>query len=145
MNPQSEQSLGYHSVLIVEDDRAVRESLKFSLVIEGFAVRVYADAEQLLAEPLLPKFDCLIVDQNMPGMNGLDLVSELRARNVDAPAILITSHPGRSVRDQAAAAGISIVEKPLLNSLIEHVRDTVSAAAEKQSNNATANLSRKKT
>jgi FixJ family two-component response regulator len=126
MNPQAEQRPAYHSILIVEDDRAVRESLKFSLVIEGFAVRVYADAEQLLAEPRLPKFDCLIVDQNMPGMNGLDLVSELRTRRIDAPAILITSHPNKSLRDRAAAAHIPIIEKPLLNSLLDHVRHIIS-------------------
>ena len=126
MNPQSEQGRDYHSILIVEDDRAVRESLKFSLVIEGFAVRAYADAEQVLAEPRFPKFDCLIVDQNMPGMNGLDLVSELRARHIETPAILITSHPNQSVRDRAASAGIPIIEKPLLNSLLDHVRRTVS-------------------
>jgi len=121
MNSQSEQGRGYHSILIVEDDRAVRESLKFSLVIEGFAVRAYADAEHLLAEPRLPRFD-----QNMPGMNGLDLVSALRARHIETPAILITSHPNQSVRDRAASAGIPIIEKPLLNSLLDHVRRTVS-------------------
>ena len=126
MNSQSGQGRGYHSILIVEDDRAVRESLKFSLVIEGFAVRAYADAEHLLAEPRLPEFDCLIVDQNMPGMNGLDLVSALRARHIETPAILITSHPNRTVRDRAASAGIPIIEKPLLNSLLDHVRRTVS-------------------
>ena len=128
MNPQSEQSPGYHSILIVEDDRAVRDSLKFSLVIEGFAVRVYPDAEQVLSEPRLPKFDCLIVDHNMPGMNGLDLVSALRARRIDTPAILITSHPNQWLRDRAAAAGIPIIEKPLLNSLLDHVRRTISQA-----------------
>ena len=128
MSPQSEQSPGYHSILVVEDDRAVRESLKFSLVIEGFAVRAYPDAEQVLSEPRLPKFDCLIVDQNMPGMNGLDLVSALRARRIDTPAILITSHPNQWLRDRAAAAGIPIIEKPLLNSLLDHVRRTISQA-----------------
>lgn len=134
MTPQSEQSAGYHSILIVEDDRAVRESLKFSLVIEGFAVRVYADAEQVLAESRLPKFDCLIIDQNMPGMNGLDLVSELRSRHVNTPAILITSHPSQSLRDRAEAAHIPIVEKPLLNSLLDQVRRTVSTAANDKTN-----------
>ena len=134
MTPQSEQSPGYHSILIVEDDRAVRESLKFSLVIEGFAVRVYADAEQVLAESRLPKFDCLIIDQNMPGMNGLDLVSELRSRHVNTPAILITSHPSQSLRDRAEAAHIPIVEKPLLNSLLDQVRRTVSTVANDKTN-----------
>jgi two-component system, LuxR family, response regulator FixJ len=97
-------------------------------VIEGFAVRAYADAEQVLAEPYLPKFDCLIIDQNMPGMNGLDLVSELRTRHVNTPVILITSHPSQSLRDRAEAAHIPIVEKPLLNSLLDYVRHTVSHA-----------------
>ena len=112
----------------------MRESLKFSLVIEGFAVRVYADAEQVLAESRLPKFDCLIIDQNMPGMNGLDLVSELRSRHVNTPAILITSHPSQSLRDRAEAAHIPIVEKPLLNSLLDQVRRTVSTVANDKTN-----------
>jgi CheY-like chemotaxis protein len=64
----------------------------------------------------------------MPGMNGLDLVSALRARHIDTPAILITSHPNQSLRDRAAAAGVPIVEKPLLNSLLDHVRRTISQA-----------------
>jgi FixJ family two-component response regulator len=126
MIPHSDKKPEYHSILIVEDDQAVRESLKFSLVIEGFAVRAYANAEHLLAEPRLPTFDCLIVDQNLPGMSGLDLVLTLRYRQIKTPAILITSHPNQSLHDRAAAAGIPIIEKPLLNSLLDHVRHTVS-------------------
>jgi two-component system, LuxR family, response regulator FixJ len=129
MNMQSVQSPGHLSILVVDDDRAVRESLKFSLVIEGFAVRTYADAEQILAEPRLPKFDCLIVDQNMPGMNGLDLVSELRTRHGETPAILITSYPDQFLRDRAATAHIPIIEKPLMNSLLDHLQRIVSHAA----------------
>jgi FixJ family two-component response regulator len=121
----------YHLIVIVEDDSAVRDSLKFSLVIEGFAVRTYEDAEQLLAEAHLPTFDCLIVDQNLPGMSGLDLVLTLRYRLIKTPAILITSHPNQSLRNRAAAAGIPIIEKPLLNSLLDHVRISISDAAKK--------------
>jgi two-component system, LuxR family, response regulator FixJ len=132
MNTQPERSLKYHLVIIVEDDRAVRDSLKFSLVVEGFAVRAYRDAEHLLAEECIPDFDCLIVDQNMPGMNGLDLISLLRARKVEAPAILITSHPNSSLRNRAAAAGIPIIEKPLLTSaLLDSVRQFVSQTRDK--------------
>ena len=128
MNTQIERGLEYHLVIIVEDDRAVRDSLRFSLIVEGFAVRAYPDAEHLLAEEHLPDFDCLIVDQNMPGMNGLDLVSLLRARKVVAPAILITSHPNSSLRNRATAAGIPIIEKPLLSStLLDSVRRCVSS------------------
>ena len=83
-------------VVVVDDDEAVRDSLRFSFVIEGFAVRAFSSGQQLLAETSLPAGDCFVVDQNMPGMSGLDLISTLRARNLTAPAILITSSSQRS-------------------------------------------------
>ena len=110
-------------ILIVDDDEAVRDSLRFSLAIEGFAVRAFANGRQLLAEMAVLDGDCLVVDQHMPDMTGLDLISALRARNVTAPAILITSRPDPGLRDRAAAAGVLIVEKPLLDfTLVDSVR-----------------------
>jgi FixJ family two-component response regulator len=110
-------------VVIVDDDEAVRDSLRFSFVIEGFAVRAFSSGQQLLAEMSPPVGDCFVVDQNMPGMSGLDLISTLRGRNLTAPAILITSHPNAAVRERAAAAGVSIVEKPFLDfTLMDSVR-----------------------
>ena len=107
----------------MDDDEAVCDSLRFSLVIEGYAVRVFSSAQQLLAETSIPAGDCFVVDQNMPGMSGLDLISNLRARNLVAPAILITSHPNSALRERAAAAGVPIVEKPLLDfTLLDSVR-----------------------
>jgi FixJ family two-component response regulator len=47
-------------------------------------------------------------------MNGLDLLTELRRRQVSAPAILITTHPSAAVRQRAAAAAMVLIEKPLL-------------------------------
>jgi FixJ family two-component response regulator len=65
----------------------------------------------------------------MPGMNGLDVVGELRQRHVSVPAILITSHPSAALSRRAATAGIPIVEKPLLgDTLIERIRHILSAA-----------------
>ena len=117
-------------VIVVEDDQAVRNSLTFSLEIEGFAVRSYADGRDLLDDGReVPGGGCLVVDQHMPGMTGLDLISKLRARAVAAPAILVTSHPTVTVRDRAAKAGVRIVEKPLLgNALIDVIRDLCSLA-----------------
>jgi len=62
---------GKHIMLVVDDDAAVRSSLKFILEVEGFYVRVYASAEELLKEESLPDPGCLVVDYHMPGMNGL--------------------------------------------------------------------------
>ena len=62
----------------------------------------------------------------LPGMNGLDVVAELRKEHIAAPVILITSHPTNILQRQAAQAGVPIVEKPLLgNALIDRVRDVI--------------------
>jgi FixJ family two-component response regulator len=77
----------------------------------------------LLNEASLPDPSCLVVDYYMPGMNGLELVAQLRARDVSIPAILITPAPSETLRARAAAAGVPIVEKPLLGSrLLESIR-----------------------
>ncbi len=103
-------------LLLVDDDRAVRTALKFALEIEGYAVDTYADAESLAARPDMPLGGCMVVDYQLPGMNGLDLVEILRRRAVSLPALLITTNPTRRVRRRAKEAGVDIVEKPLLSS-----------------------------
>jgi two-component system, LuxR family, response regulator FixJ len=102
-------------VLVIDDDPAVRNSLKFALEVEGFAVRVYETGVALLAESDMPASGCLVADYNLPGMNGLDLLERLHERNIRWPAILITTHPTALIRNRAAAAGVRLIEKPLLN------------------------------
>jgi FixJ family two-component response regulator len=111
-------------VVVIDDDLAVRNSLKFALEIEGFAVHCYATGPELLqANEDFSRCSCLVVDQKMPEMSGLDLIAHLRAQKVAAPALLITSHPSTALRDQASQAGVSIVEKPLLgNTLLDEIR-----------------------
>jgi two-component system response regulator FixJ len=111
-------------VVIVDDDPAVCNSLKFSLEIEGFAVRLYESGSELLNDPAMPDCSCLVVDQKMPGIAGLDLIIRLRSRQVSAPAILITSHPDATLARRAADANVPIVEKPLLNNaLLDLIRN----------------------
>jgi FixJ family two-component response regulator len=115
-------------VVIVDDDMAVRNSLEFSLELEGLTVHSYANAAEVLADEGLAPCDCLVVDQKLPGMSGLDLIGKLRERQVAAPAILITSNPGLELRQRAKRAGVPIVEKPLLgNALLEMIRTVVDA------------------
>jgi FixJ family two-component response regulator len=110
-------------LLVVEDDVAVLNSLKFCLEIEGFEVKLYANGEELLNGPDLPRFGCLVLDYHLPDMTGLELLAKIRSRGVDLPAIMITSHPGLPLHRNAAAAGVAIVDKPLLgNRLTETIR-----------------------
>jgi len=102
-------------ILVIDDDPAVRNSLKFALEIEGFSVRLYPTGAELLDEKEMPESGCLVADYHLPGMTGLDLLARLRERDIRWPAILITSHPSAAVRDRAALAGVRVIEKPLLS------------------------------
>jgi two-component system, LuxR family, response regulator FixJ len=116
-------------VAIVDDDAAVCSSLKFSLELEGFAVRTYAGGAEFLAANDLGAFSCLVIDQRMPAMSGMELIATLRAQRVRTPAILVVSHPNPALSARAAVAGVPIVEKPLLgNALVERIREACAAA-----------------
>ena len=110
-------------ILVLDDDSAVRESLKFTLGIEGFDARAYSSPTELLSEGCLAAACGLVVDYHMPAMNGLEVVARLRERRISIPAILVTSHPNENIRSRAAAAGVPIVEKPFLGSrLLDAIR-----------------------
>jgi two-component system, LuxR family, response regulator FixJ len=113
-------------ILVVDDDQAMRASLTFSLEAEGFRVRAYSAATELLADPAGRTGDCLVIDYRLPGMNGLDLLTELRRRRMSQPALIITTQPQRVVSERARLLGATIVEKPLLTeALFEEIRRTL--------------------
>ena len=110
-------------VLVVDDDPAVLSSLEFALQTEGFSVTTFPSGHDLLQRQLMPARGCFVIDYYLPGMNGLEVALSLRERGIDLPIILITTHPTRSLKQNAAAEGIEIVEKPLLgNTLSEAIR-----------------------
>ena len=99
-------------VAIVDDDPAVLDSLKFLLEVAGHKVVVYGSAAQFL-EDRGARPTCLIVDQHMPGMTGLELVERLRGSEEDVPAMLITGSPSPAIVARAAQLGIrKVLEKP---------------------------------
>jgi CheY-like chemotaxis protein len=85
MITQTASEIAKQVILIVDDDEAVRESLRRLMESEGFAVHAFSNGHDLLNEASLPAIGCLVVDYQMPAMNGLELVCALRGRGVRAP------------------------------------------------------------
>ncbi len=105
-------------LVLIEDDRAVLGALTFAFETEGYQVAAFRDPDSALAASETARASCLVVDQGLPGMTGLQVVARLRAQGVAAPALLITTHPTAHLCRNAAAAHIEIVEKPLLGDVL---------------------------
>ena len=122
--PQRELAAPIPLIAVVDDDLAVCNSLKFSLELEGFAVRAYRSGAEFLAAGNFGDCSCFIIDQRMPGMSGMEVIAELRERKVSIPAILVISQPNKVLSARAAEAQVPIIEKPLLsNALVEKIRE----------------------
>ena len=112
-------------IYVVDADIAVRSSLEFSLEIEGFTTRAYADATSFLKEADFSGPSIVIVDFDLPDMTGLDVLDMLRKRGLTPAAILIASVATQALRKRAMALNTPVVEKPFSG---DHLIDTVRAA-----------------
>jgi FixJ family two-component response regulator len=115
-------------IVVVDDDAAVRAALEFALELEGFRVRTCDSGEALLLLDLPERDACLVLDERLPGISGLEALAQLRRRGSRLPAVVITSHPGPRLRSAAASAGVPILEKPLMGEgLVNSVRAALAA------------------
>jgi two-component system, LuxR family, response regulator FixJ len=133
MTGDAEHGRSAVTVLVVDDDPAVRDSLKFWLELEGFFVRAYAGGPELLNDSPIPTEGCLVIDQMMPGMTGLDVVDALRERGGLFPTILITPHADVSLRNNAASRGVTVLEKPFLERVLVDAINEVTSVDRNQS------------
>jgi two-component system, LuxR family, response regulator FixJ len=101
------------TICIVDDDDAVRDSIRAILVSAGYAVSAYASAAGLLEDPAVEGADCLLFDLNMPEMSGLELLESLRSRGVATPALFLTANGERSSARMSSAAVLKVFRKPV--------------------------------
>lgn len=107
----SNASLGV--VYVVDDDEAVRDSLKWLLEGVSYTVRTFDSAESFLAGFDPQAIACLVLDVRMPGMSGLELQEDLLSRKVDLPLIFITGHGDVPMAVNTMKKGAAdFIEKP---------------------------------
>jgi RNA polymerase sigma factor (sigma-70 family) len=115
-------------VIIVDDDPSVQRALKRLLTVHRLPTRVYGSAQEFLDQgvPTSP-CGCLLLDIEMPGINGLELQAQLRQRGFRLPIVFITGHGTVPMSVEAMKQGaLDFVQKPFDSSnLIEIIRNAI--------------------
>ena len=115
-------------IAILDDDPSIRTALARLLKAEGMVVASYATSDQLLDALALTIPDLLLLDFQMPGMNGLDVLKVLGKRQMRIPTIMITAHDAPGLRSACLHAGaVAYLNKPIsadqLVPLIQNITD----------------------
>jgi two-component system, LuxR family, response regulator FixJ len=106
-------------VFLVDDEQAVRDSLRWLLESVGLSVRSYATATDFLHDYDAAQPGCLVLDVRMPGMSGLDLQEELARRGAALPTIVITAYAEVPMAVRAVKAGaVDFIQKPFSDQLL---------------------------
>lgn len=102
------------TVFVVDDDAGIRDALSLLISLRGLRAQVFASAEDFLATYQPQWRGCLLADLQMPGMSGLDLQAELKARGHTLPVIVLTAHGDVATTRAALKNGaLDFLEKPV--------------------------------
>ncbi|MFI5365476.1 MAG: response regulator transcription factor [Candidatus Binatia bacterium] len=117
------------TVFVVDDDPAMRDSLRWLLQSVGLPVQTYAAAEEFLEHYDATWPGCLVLDVRMPGMSGLKLQDVLAARHIQLPVIVVTGYAEVPTAVRALKTGaIDFIEKPFSDELLlDRVRQAIEA------------------
>jgi two-component system, LuxR family, response regulator FixJ len=117
-------SSGQPTVYIVDDDQATRKSLRWLVETIGVPVKTFHCAVSFLDAYDANQPGCLVLDVMMPGMNGLDLLREMKNRRIDIPVIVLTGYGDVPTAVRALKGGaVEFLEKPFNDELLlEQIR-----------------------
>ena len=100
-------------ISIVDDDEFVRESTKALVRSLGYSARTFASAEEFLDSDL-DETNCLILDVQMTGLSGVELLERLTAEGRQTPVIFVTAFPDERIRNHVLDAGaVGFLRKPV--------------------------------
>ena len=120
-------------VYVVDDDEAVRDSMRWMLEANGFRVRSFDSAEAFLsAGPPQDAVSCLLLDVRMPGLSGLGLQDELSRRGMSVPIVFITGHGDVPMAvDTMKKGAVDFLQKPFSDErLCALVRDCLDRSSD---------------
>lgn len=132
------------TVFVVDDDAGIRDALSLLISLRGLRAQVFASAEDFLATYQPQWRGCLLADLQMPGMSGLDLQAELKARGHTLPVVVLTAHGDVATTRAALKNGaLDFLEKPVDDAvLIDVLGNAIRVDAERhtaeQARSATA-------
>jgi two-component system response regulator FixJ len=120
------------TVFVVDDDDAVRDSLRLLLKSAGIACAVFASGQEFLAAHDAAQPGCLLLDVRMPGLSGLELQQELSLRGAPIPIIFITGHGDIPMAVEAMQHGaFDFLQKPFRDQeLLDRVQRALARDAE---------------
>jgi two-component system response regulator FixJ len=127
-------------VHVIDDDDALRDSVRLFLVNEGLEVRPYASAVEFLSALGSNPTGCVVTDVRMPGTSGMELLAHLAARGLALPVIVVTGHADVPLAVRAMKEGaVDLLEKPFrADDLISAVRKALASGKGPSASNANA-------
>jgi len=122
------------TVFVVDDDQAIRSSLKWLIETIGVRVETFASADEFIRSYYPGRSGCLLLDIRMPGMNGLELQEYFNQQNISIPIIIITGHGDVPMSVRAMKAGaVDFIEKPFNDELLlESIRSALEIDCEQR-------------
>src|SRR5438477_5145601 len=128
------------SILIVDDERGIRETLSAVLRDEGFTPDAVATGEECLRAIGRRAYGCVLLDVWLPGINGLETLRLLREANCDAAVVIISGHGNVETAVRATKLGaFDFIEKPL--SIEKTILTVRNALRQRQLERANAEMS----
>jgi FixJ family two-component response regulator len=113
-------------IFVVDDDEAVRDAIKGLLEIHGLDVEDFGSTVDFVRGYAKPSQGCLILDQHLPHINGLEFLNSPEGRELGIPVILITAQGNASIKGRAERAGAQYLEKPIRRgSLIQAIERAI--------------------
>ena len=118
------------TVLVIDDDQGMRQILKDFLERDGHRVVEAASGEAAVSVVELESIDVVILDKEMPGMNGMEVLSFLHRRFPSTPVILVTAFGGPHVAEESFRRGaVEYIEKPFrLSNVVDRVQKLIDDA-----------------